>query len=157
MRFTSYLPGDLYTPAECVEQVEYFTQTIQNKFNSEYGPDIHNESLEILEFLYLVGKFLADIFQKFFDYDTKSESSRSESSEEENTEDSTQDSKLKKSIFLHIFILKSNEEEQETEQFDMDMAVAEEYVEYYADKYKKLIRKHKFAMPLCKHTDKNKL
>ena len=39
----------------------------------------------------------------------------------------------------------------------MDMVVAEEYIEYYADKYKKLIRKHKFAMPLCKHTDKNKL
>ena len=65
--------------------------------------------MEILEFLYLVEKFLADIFQKFFDYDTKSESSGSE----------------------------SNEEEQETEQFDMDMAVAEEYIEYYADKYKK--------------------
>ena len=32
----------------------------------------------------------------------------------------------------------------------MDMVVAEEYIEYYADKYKKLIRKHKFAMPLCK-------
>ena len=93
MRFTSYLPGDLYTPAECVEQVEYFAQKIQKKFNSEYGPDIHNERLEILEFLYLVEKFLADIFQKFFDYDTKSESSGSKSSEEENTEDSTQDSK----------------------------------------------------------------
>ena len=39
----------------------------------------------------------------------------------------------------------------------MDMAVAEEYIEYYADKYKKFIRKHKFAMLLCKHTDKNKL
>ena len=63
----------------------------------------------------------------------------------------------KKTIFLHIFILKPNEEEQETEQFNMDMMVAEEYVEYYADKYKKLIKKHKFAMPLCKHTDKNKL
>ena len=63
----------------------------------------------------------------------------------------------KKTIFLHIFILKPNEEEQETEQFDMDMAVAEEYIEYYADKYKKLIRKHKFAIPLSKHTDKNKL
>ena len=35
----------------------------------------------------------------------------------------------------------------------MDMVVAEEY---YADKYKKLTRKHKFAMPLYKHTDKNK-
>ena len=90
MRFTSYLPGDLYTPAECVEQVEYFTQ---KKFNSEYGPDIHNERLENIEFLYLVEKFLADIFQKFFDYNTKSESNRSESSEEENTEDSTQDAK----------------------------------------------------------------
>ena len=42
----------------------------------------------------------------------------------------------KKTIFLHIFILKQNEEEQETEQFDMDMVVAEEYIEYYADKYK---------------------
>ena len=50
----------------------------------------------------------------------------------------------KKTIFLHIFILKPNEEEQETEQFDMDMAVAEEYIEYYADKYKKLIRKQIF-------------
>ena len=39
----------------------------------------------------------------------------------------------------------------------MDMAVAEEYIEYYADKYNKFIRKHKFAMPLCKHTDENKL
>ena len=92
MRFTSYLRGDLYTPAECVKQVEYFTQKIQKIFNSEYGPDIHNDRLEILEFLYLVEKFLADIFQNFFDYTTKSESSRSESSEE-NTEDSTQDSK----------------------------------------------------------------
>ena len=36
------------------------------------------------------------------------------------------------------------------------MAVAEEYIEYYADKYKELTRKHKFAMPLCKRTDKNK-
>ena len=63
---------------------------------------------------------------------------------------------LHKIIFLHIFILKPNEE-QEIEQFNMDIAVAEEYIEYYADKYKKLIRKHKFAMPLCKHTDKNKL
>ena len=69
----------------------FYTQ-IQKKFNSEYGPDIHNERLEILEFLYLVEKFLADIFQKFFDYNTKSKSSGSESSEEENTEDSTQDS-----------------------------------------------------------------
>ena len=39
----------------------------------------------------------------------------------------------------------------------MDMVVVEEYIEYYADKYKKLIIKHKIAMPLCKHTDKNKL
>ena len=92
MRFTSKLP-DLYTPAECVEQVEYFTQQIPKKINSEYGPHIHNERLEILEFLYLVEIFLADIFQKFFDYNTKSESSGSESSEEENTKDSTQDSK----------------------------------------------------------------
>ena len=82
--------------------------------------------MEVLEFLYLVEKFLANIFQKFFHYNTKSESSESESSEEENTEDSTQDSNL----------LKPNEEKQETKQFDMDMAVAEEYIEYYADKYK---------------------
>ena len=93
MRFTSNLPGDLFTPAECIEQVEYFTQQIKKKINSEYGPDIYNERLEILEFLYLVEKFLANIFQKFFHYDTKSESSRRESIEKENTEDSTQDSK----------------------------------------------------------------
>ena len=43
-----------------------FTQQIQKKFNSEYGPDIHNERLEVLEFLYLVEKFLANIFQKSF-------------------------------------------------------------------------------------------
>ena len=63
----------------------------------------------------------------------------------------------KKTIFLHIFILKPNEEEQETEQFNMDMAVAEEYIEYYADKYKKLIRKHKFAIPYVNILIKNKL
>ena len=131
MRFTSNLPGDLYTPAECVEQVEYFTQQIQNKINSEYGSDIHNERLEILEFLYLVEKFLANIFQKFFHYNTKSESNGSKSSEEENTEDSTQDSKLKNYIFTYFYFLKPNEEEQETKKFDMDMAVAEEYTEYY--------------------------
>ena len=71
----------------------FYTRFKKKKFNSEYGPDIHNERLEIIEFLYLVEKFLADIFQKFFDYNTKSESSGSKSSEEENTEDSTQDSK----------------------------------------------------------------
>ena len=100
-------------------------------------------------------KFLVEIFQKFFDYNSKSESSRSENSEEKK--------KIQKMLskkyyyFLYIFILKPNEEEQETEQFDMDMVVAEEYIEYYADKYNKLIKKHKFAMPLCKHIDENKL
>ena len=39
----------------------------------------------------------------------------------------------------------------------MDTAVAEEYIEYYADKCKELTRKHKFVMPLCKRTDKNKI
>ena len=39
--------------------------------------------------------------------------------------------------FIYIFILKSNEE-QETKQLDMDMAVAEEYIEYYTDKYNKI-------------------
>ena len=58
--------------------------------------------------------------------------------------------------FTYIFILKSNEE-QETEQLDMDMAVAEEYIEYYTDKYNKLIKSHKYAMPLCKHIDKSEL
>ena len=70
-----------------------FYTTDSKKINYEYGPDIHNERLEILEFLYLVEKFLANIFQTIFHYDTKSESSGSKSSEEENTEDSTQDSK----------------------------------------------------------------
>ena len=66
MRFTSNLPGDLFTPAECVEQVEYFTQQIQKKFNSEYGPDIHNERLEILEFLYLVENSWQIFFKNSF-------------------------------------------------------------------------------------------
>ena len=39
----------------------------------------------------------------------------------------------------------------------MDMAVAEEYIEYYTDKYNKLIKNHKYAMPLCKHIDKSEL
>ena len=39
----------------------------------------------------------------------------------------------------------------------MDTAVAEEYIEYYADKYKKLTREHKFAIPLCKRTNKNEI
>ena len=30
----------------------------------------------------------------------------------------------------------------------MDTAIAEEYIEYYADKYKKLTRKHKFVYTL---------
>ena len=42
-----------------------------------------NNKLEIIEFLYLVEKFLVEIFQKFFDYNSKSESSKSENSEEE--------------------------------------------------------------------------
>ena len=43
-----------------------FTQQIQKKFNSEYGPDIHNERLEVLEFLYLVEKFLTNISKNSF-------------------------------------------------------------------------------------------
>ena len=58
--------------------------------------------------------------------------------------------------FLYIFILKSNKE-QETGQLDMDMAVGEEYIEYYTDKYNKLIKNHKYAMSLCKHIDKSEL
>ena len=64
---------------------------------------------------------------------------------------------LHKILSKKLYFLKPNEEEQETKQFDIDTAVAEEYIEYYADKYKELTRKHKFAMPLCKRTDKNKI
>ena len=39
----------------------------------------------------------------------------------------------------------------------MDMAVAEEYIKCYTDKYNKLIKKHKCAVPLCKHIDKSEL
>ena len=89
LRFTSYLPGDLYTPAECVEEVESFAQKIQKKFNSEHGSDINNERLQIIKFLYLVEKFLVNIFQNFFDYNSQSESSGTKSSEEkEDTENS---------------------------------------------------------------------
>ena len=152
MRFTSYLPGVLYTPAECIEKVEYFTQKIFKKINSEYGPDIHNERLEILEFLYLVEKSW-QIFSKKSLITTP----KVKAVEARAVKKKIHKILSEKTIFLHIFILKPNKEEQETQQFDMDMAVAEEYIECYADKYKKLIRKHKFAMPLSKHTDKNKL
>ena len=39
----------------------------------------------------------------------------------------------------------------------MDMEVAEEYIDYYTDKYNKLIKKHKYVIPLCKHIDKSEL
>ena len=63
---------------------------------------------------------------------------------------------LSKKLYIFYF-LKSNEEEQETKQFHMDTVVAEEYIEYYADKYKELTRKHKFAIPFCKRTDENEI
>ena len=47
LKFTSNLPGDLYSPAECVEDVESFAQKIEKKFDSEYGPYINNERLQI--------------------------------------------------------------------------------------------------------------
>ena len=64
---------------------------------------------------------------------------------------------LQSKNYIFFYFLKPNEEEQETKQFHMDMAVAEEYIEYYADKYKKLTREHKFAIPLCKRTNKNEI
>ena len=54
---------------------------------------------------------------------------------------------LQSKNYIFFYFLKPNEEEQETKQFHMDTAVAEEYIEYYADKYKKLTREHKFAKP----------
>ena len=144
MRFTSNLPGDLYTPAECIEQVDYFTQQIQKNFNSGYGPDIHNERLEVLKFLYLVEKFLANIFQNSFITTPKVKAA-------EVTAVKKKTQKILHKIISKNYIfyfLKPNEEEQETKQFDMDTAVAEEYIEYYADKYKELTRKHKFAMQM---------
>ena len=64
---------------------------------------------------------------------------------------------LQSKNYIFFYFLKPNEEEQETKQFHMDTAVAEEYIEYYADKYKKLTREHKFAIPLCKRTNKNEI
>ena len=64
---------------------------------------------------------------------------------------------LQSKNYIFFYFLKPNEEEQENKQFHMDMAVAEEYIEYYADKYKKLTREHKFAIPLCKRTNKNEI
>ena len=54
---------------------------------------------------------------------------------------------LQSKNYIFFYFLKPNEEEQETKQFQMDTAVAEEYKEYYADKYKELTAKHKFAIP----------
>ena len=64
---------------------------------------------------------------------------------------------LQSKNYIFFYFLKPNEEEQETKQFQMDTAVAEEYIEYYADKYKELTAKHKFAIPLCKHTDESEI
>ena len=48
-----------------------FCKENSKQFDSEYGPDINNERLQIIEFLYLAEKFLVDIFQKFFDMTVK--------------------------------------------------------------------------------------
>ena len=39
----------------------------------------------------------------------------------------------------------------------MNMPVAEEYIEYYADIYNRLIEEHKFAVPICSHMNGHKL
>ena len=54
---------------------------------------------------------------------------------------------LQSKNYIFFYFLKPNEEEQETKQFHMDTAVAEEYIEYYADKYKKLTREHNLLYP----------
>ena len=82
LKFTSNLPGDLYTPAECVEEVESFAETINAKFNNEYGPNIYNDKLDILEFLQLIENFLANIFQKYFYFSDSSEEEEEEEEEE---------------------------------------------------------------------------
>ena len=83
-----HLPGHLACDPSSQREASHVSS--QGKEAVFVTHDIHNERLEILEFLYLVEKFLANIFQKFFHYNTKSESSGSKSSEEEYTEDSTQ-------------------------------------------------------------------
>ena len=87
----------------------------RTKFNSEYGPDIHNERLEILEFLYLVEKVLANIFQNSFITAPKVKAVEARAVKKK-TQKILHKILSKKTIFLHIFILKPNEEEQETEQ-----------------------------------------
>ena len=67
-----------------MEDVKSFAQIFFFKFDSEYGLAINSERLQIIEFLYLVEKLLVNIFQKFFDYESKSESNE----EIEDTEDS---------------------------------------------------------------------
>ena len=64
---------------------------------------------------------------------------------------------LQSKNYIFFYFLKPNEEEQETKQFQMDTVVAEEYIEYYADKYKELTAKHKFAIPLCERTDESEI
>ena len=104
MRFTIYLPGDLYTPAECIEQVEFLAQKIQKEFNSEYGPDIHNERLEILESLYLGEKFLADIFQNSLIKTPKVKAAEARAVKKK-IQKILHKILSKKTIFLHIFML----------------------------------------------------
>ena len=127
-----------------------FYTTDSKKINSEYGPDKHNERLETLEFLYLVENSWQIFSKNSLIMTPKVKAAEVRAVKKKKIQKILHKILSQKTIFLHIFILKPNEEEQETEQFDMDMVVAEEYIEYYVDKYKKLIRKHKFAMPLCK-------
>ena len=55
---------------------------------------------------------------------------------------------LQSKNYIFFNFLKPNEEEQETKQFQMDTAVAEEYIEYYADKYKELTAKPQICYTL---------
>ena len=54
---------------------------------------------------------------------------------------------LQSKNYIFFYFLKPNEEEQETKQFQMDTVVAEEYIEYYADKYKELTAKTNLLYP----------
>ena len=151
MRFTSNLPGDLYTPAECVEQVEYFTQQIQKNLILNMVQIYIMKGWKFLNF-YTWWKNSWQIFSK----NSFITMVKVKAAEMTAVKKKTQKI-LQSKNYIFFYFLKPNEEEQETKQFHMDTAVAEEYIEYYADKYKKLTREHKFAIPLCKRTNKNEI
>ena len=61
---TSNIPASYYVRAECIKDVEKFTQKIHKNFGNKDGPFCTNEVIEI--FLHDLEHFLTDIYHTHF-------------------------------------------------------------------------------------------